>query len=107
MELINQFTTIPQLLRNVVKHIHSENETFLIRKVKDEWEETSFKDTLAYADAISSYFLEIGIEKGDRLAFIIENCPEYVYYDQALQQIGAINTSIYPTLSETEIEYIL
>jgi len=73
MELINQFTTIPQLLRNVVKHIHSENETFLIRKVKDEWEETSFKDTLAYADAISSYFLEIGIEKGDRLAFIIEN----------------------------------
>ncbi len=107
MELINQFTTIPQLLRNVVKNIHSENDTFLIRKVKDIWEETSFKDTLAYADAISSYFLEIGINKGDRLGFIIENCPEYVYYDQALQQIGAINTSIYPTLSETEIAYIL
>ena len=107
MELIDKNTTIPQLLRNVVKYIHSENDTFLIRKVKDTWEETSFKDTLAYADAISSYFLEIGIEKGDRLGFIIENCPEYVYFDQALQQIGAINTSIYPTLSENEIEYIL
>src|SRR6201999_257089 len=31
----------------------------------------------------------------------------YIYYDQALQQIGAVNTSIYPTLSEAEIEYIL
>ncbi|MBU2047353.1 MAG: long-chain fatty acid--CoA ligase, partial [Bacteroidetes bacterium] len=107
MELIDKNTTIPQLLRNVVKNIHSENDTFLIRKVKDKWEETSFKDTLAFADAISSYFLEIGIKKGDRLGFILENCPEYVYYDQALQQIGAINTSIYPTLSENEIEYIL
>lgn len=107
MDLINEFTTIPQLLRNVVKHIHPETDTFLIRKVKETWEEITYKETLENADAISSYFLEIGIQKGDRLAFIIENCPEYVYYDQALQQLGAINTSIYPTLSETEIEYIL
>lgn len=107
MELINEFTTVPQLLRNVVKNIHPETNTFLIRKVKEQWEEISFKQTLDYADAISAYFLEIGIEKGDRLGFIIENCPEYVYYDQALQQLGAINTSIYPTLSEVEIEFIL
>lgn len=107
MELINEFTTVPQLLRNVVKNIHPETDTFLIRKVKDQWEEISFKQTLDNADAISAYFLEIGIQKGDRLGFIIENCPEYVYYDQALQQLGAINTSIYPTLSEAEIEYIL
>jgi long-chain acyl-CoA synthetase len=107
MSLNNALTTVPQLLRNVVTTIHQEDNTFLIKKSGAIWEEISFKQTLANADAISSYFLEIGIEKGDRLAFIIENCPEYVYYDQALQQIGAINTSIYPTLSEQEIEYIL
>ncbi|OAQ40734.1 AMP-binding protein [Pedobacter psychrophilus] len=107
MSLINEHTTVPQLLRNVIKHVHPETDTFLIRKVKEQWEEISYKDTLAKADAISSYFLEIGIKKGDRLAFIIENSVEYVYYDQALQQIGGINTSIYPTLSEAEIEYIL
>ena len=50
---------------------------------------------------------EIGIKKGDRLALIIDNGPDYIYYDQALQQIGAVNASIYPTLSEAEIEYIL
>ncbi|MFD2147302.1 AMP-dependent synthetase/ligase [Mucilaginibacter antarcticus] len=37
----------------------------------------------------------------------MENGPDYIYYDQALQQIGGVNTSIYPTLSENEIEYIL
>lgn len=107
MSLINEHTTVPQLLRNVVKHIHPETDTFLIRKVKEQWEEISYKETLADADAISSYLLEIGIKKGDRLAFITENSVEYVYYDQALQQIGGVNTSIYPTLSEAEIEYIL
>ncbi len=107
MNNISELTTVPQLLRNVVQTIHSQDDTFLIRKIKENWEEISFKETLENADAISVYLLEIGITKGDRIAFIIENCPEYVYYDQGLQQIGAINTSIYPTLSEAEIEYIL
>ncbi|WP_017259263.1 AMP-dependent synthetase/ligase [Pedobacter arcticus] len=107
MNNISTLNTVPQLLRNVVQTIHSEEDTFLISKEKETWEEISFKTTLEKADAISAYFLEMGINKGDRIGFIIENCPEYVFYDQGLQQIGAINTSIYPTLSETEIEYIL
>ncbi|MEO8794017.1 MAG: AMP-binding protein, partial [Daejeonella sp.] len=107
MNLITESTTIPRLLRNVVKHVHPEGNTFLIHKVKDTWEEISYKQVLQKADAISAYFLEMGIQKGDRCALIIENSPDYVYYDQGLQQIGAVNVSIYPTLSETEVEYIL
>lgn len=99
--------TVPKLLRNVVKNIHHPDTTFLKRKVKDNWEEISFRTTLEYADHISAYFLDNGIEKGDRIGFILDNSPEYVYFDQAAQQIGAVNTSIYPTLSESEIEYIL
>lgn len=107
MNLINEFNTIPKLLRNVVTTIHHEDTTFLIHKKDDEWKEISYKQTLDTADAISAYFLEIGIKKGDRIGFLLENSPEYVFYDQGLQQIGAINVSIYPTLSENEIEYIL
>lgn len=107
MSLINEHTTIPQLLRNVVQHVHSENHPFLSHKVGQNWEDISFKQVLDKADAISSYLLDIGIKKGDRLALIIENCPDYIYYDQALQQIGGVNVSVYPTLSESEIEYIL
>jgi long-chain acyl-CoA synthetase len=100
-------STIPDLIRNVVDHLHHEDHTFLIHKVKDKWIEISYKEALEKIDAISAYFLNIGIKKGDRLALLIENSVEYVYYDQALQQIGSVNTSIYPTLSESEIEYIL
>ncbi|HCN85139.1 MAG TPA: long-chain fatty acid--CoA ligase, partial [Sphingobacteriaceae bacterium] len=107
MNLAQDYKAIPDLLRNVVKNIHDENSTFLLRKVDFIWEEISYKQTLANADAVSSYFLEMGIAKGDRLALLIENSPEYIYYDQGLQQIGAVNVSIFPTLVESEIEYIL
>lgn len=107
MNPISESTTIPCLLRDVVSYVHDENSTFLIHKVRDTWKEISYKEVLHKADAISAYFLEMGIRKGDRLGLIIDNSPEWVYYDQALQQIGGVNVSIYPTLPETEIEYIL
>ncbi|MDB5116196.1 MAG: AMP-binding protein [Mucilaginibacter sp.] len=99
--------TVPSLIRYLVKHIHPDTHPFLTQKVGDVWEEITYRQALEKIDAISAWFLDIGIKKGDRLALIIENGPDYVYYDQALQQIGAVNTSIYPTLTETEIEYIL
>lgn len=107
MNSITESTTVPQLIRNVVGYVHDENTTFLLHKVKESWVELSYKQVLDTADAISSYFLEMGINNGDRLALIIENSVDWVYYDQGLQQIGGVNVSIYPTLSETEIEYIL
>ncbi|HEY4193891.1 MAG TPA: long-chain fatty acid--CoA ligase [Mucilaginibacter sp.] len=107
MNAIAERTTVPSLIRHVVAHIHPDTHTFLTHKVKDEWVDVSYKEVIEKADAISAWFLDIGIKKGDRLSLIIENGPDYIYYDQALQQIGAVNTSIYPTLTESEIEYIL
>ena len=107
MVSFNESSTVPSLLRNVVENIHQSGETFLIHKKSSDWENISFKQTLDNADAISAFFLEKGMRKGDRLGLMIENCPEYVYYDQGIQQIGAINVSIYPTLSEQEVEYII
>ena len=107
MNISTDINTVPKFIRNCVANIHPETHTFLKHKVGNSWEEISYKQALDKIDAISAWFLNIGIKKGDRLGLIIENGPDYVYYDQALQQIGAINTSIYPTLSEAEIEYIL
>lgn len=107
MNTATERSTIPSLIRYIVKNIHSEDHIFMTHKVDDTWLEISYKQAIEKIDAISSWLLDIGIKKGDRLSLIIENGPDYIYYDQALQQIGAINTSIYPTLTETEIEYIL
>ncbi len=103
----NNTSTIPKLLRNVVQNLHQSSATFMLNKVNDKWEEISYQQTLNNADYIATYLLSIGIKKGDCLALMVENSPEYVYFDQALQQLGCINTSIYPTLPEADIAYIL
>ncbi|WP_256004516.1 AMP-dependent synthetase/ligase [Pedobacter deserti] len=103
----DELSTIPSLLRNVVKNIHNPSATFLLEKEDGKWNEITYEQTLSRADAISAYFLESGIKKGDRMGLMIENSPEYVYYDQGIQQIGAINVSIYPTLAAQEVEYII
>src|ERR1700754_1032041 len=107
MNQVIEPSTVPGFIRNVVANIHPDSETFLIHKIKDTWVEITYRQALDKIDAISAWFLHMGVQKGDRLSLLIENGPDYVYYDQALQQIGAINTSIYPTLTENEIEYIL
>jgi long-chain acyl-CoA synthetase len=107
MNSVTERQTVPSLIRYLVKHIHPDTQPFLSHKVDDSWVDITYGEALTRIDAISAWFISIGIKKGDRLALIIENGPDYIYYDQALQQIGAVNTSIYPTLTETEIEYIL
>lgn len=107
MVSFNEFSTVPSLLRNVIENIHKPEDTFLIHKKGEIWEEISYQSTLNAADAVSAFCLDKGIVKGDRMGLMIENSPEYVYYDQGVQQIGAINVSIYPTLSEHEVEYII
>ncbi|RVU00568.1 long-chain fatty acid--CoA ligase [Mucilaginibacter limnophilus] len=107
MNFENKVSTVPGFIRNIVVNIHPETHPFLSHKVKDTWVDITYKEAIEKIDAISAWLLHIGIQKGDKLALIIENGPDYIYYDQALQQIGAVNTSIYPTLSEADMEYIL
>lgn len=107
MTLAHERTTVPSLIRYLVKYIHPDTKNFLCHKVGDTWVDITYREALDKIDAISAWFIDIGIQKGDRLALIMENGPDFIYYDQALQQIGSVNTSIYPTLAENEIEYIL
>lgn len=107
MNPITRDMTVPELLRNVVENIHPDSHTFLIHHENNQWKEVSYRTALNNINAVSAYLLSIGLKKGDRAALLLENGPDYVYFDQGLQQIGVVNVSIYPTLPESDTEYIL
>ena len=107
MNSIVDDSTVPAFIRNVVQHIHPDTTPFLIHHQNGKWEEITYRTALENMDAVSAYLLSIGLKKGDRAALLLENGPDYVYFDQGLQQIGIINVSIYPTLPEADTEYIL
>jgi long-chain acyl-CoA synthetase len=48
----------------------------------------------------------LGIQKGDRVAIIAENRPEWAISDLAIVSLGAIDVPIYPTMTAKQIEFI-
>jgi long-chain acyl-CoA synthetase len=50
--------------------------------------------------------LESGIQRGDKVATIINNRPEWNYFDMAISLIGGVQVPVYPTISEAHLRYI-
>jgi long-chain acyl-CoA synthetase len=105
MEL--SFPSLHYFLRNAAHNIKTPESTFLLEKVKNEYHVITYAEVFEQLNAISAFLYSKGYQKGDKAALIIENCPEYISFDQGLMQLGMINVSIYPSLSESEIQYIL
>ncbi len=108
MKIELPYQSLHHMLRNSANNIKTLDDNFLFsKKGGDTYQPITYKETFEKLNAIAAYLYELGLRKGDRGALLLDNCPEYIYFDQALQQLGVANASIYPTLSEGEIEYIM
>lgn len=72
-----------------------------------QWVYFSTDEIIEMARQVSCGLLKLGIQKGDKVALVVyQNRPEWVIMDIGLQQIGAINVPVYPTISAKDYEYI-
>src|SRR5665647_239389 len=51
--------------------------------------------------------MAIGVEKPDRICLMAANCPQWLWADFAILCAGAVTTTIYPTSSAREMNYIV
>ena len=80
----------------------------LVTKQNGVWQETSTNEYIGKANAISRALLKLGVQKDDKIALIsTNNRTEWNIMDIGILQIGAQDVPIYPTISETDYEYIL
>ena len=76
-------------------------------KINGEWVYYSTDQIIDMANQASCGLVKMGIQPGDKVALIVyKNRPEWVAMDIAIQQVGAINVPVYPTISPGEYEYI-
>ena len=101
------FKSLHEFYVHAATEIHSLNHPVMFAKEKGVWEKYTYQDVLECVAQIGSWFMELGLEKGDRVAMVLDNCPEYYFIDQTVQKLGLVNVSIYPTLTHEETAYIL
>ncbi|MEO5649782.1 MAG: long-chain fatty acid--CoA ligase [Ginsengibacter sp.] len=88
--------------------------TMLAGKEEGKWKEYSTTEVAEIVNKLSAGLLQMGFGKGDntpegrdKIAVIAKNRPEWVLLDLAVQKIGAVLTPLYPTIGESELEFIL
>ncbi|MCX6333201.1 MAG: long-chain fatty acid--CoA ligase [Bacteroidia bacterium] len=72
-----------------------------------EWITYSTKEVRDNVNWVSYGLLSMGFQKGDKIATISGNKPEWNFVDMGLAQAGFIHVPIYPTISFEEYSYIL
>ena len=71
------------------------------------WKRYPVQEYIDYCNWVSYALLSMGIKKGDKIAIISNNRPEWNFTDFGISQIGAVSVPIYPTISSEEYAYIL
>jgi long-chain acyl-CoA synthetase len=72
-----------------------------------QWADTGYRALADSVQDLSLGLLELGVRRGDRVAILSENRPEWAITDYACLAARAADVPIYPTLPARQVEYIL
>jgi len=116
MQTFNNSEKNPNMSIQLVKRIFDvpkyqlqnyEKDDCLAYKVKGKWITFSTKEFVDLSNSISKGLLKLGVKPGDKIALISSNNrPEWNILDIGALQVGAITVPVYPTISESDYEYI-
>ncbi len=71
------------------------------------WETLTYKKVADQVKQVSLGLRALGVGRGDRVALLSENRPEWAICDLAAQAAGAVTVPIYPTLPASQVAHIL
>jgi len=69
--------------------------------------ELTFKEVYEQSLKLANYLINIGLEKGGRVAIMLPNCPQAVISYYAVLMVGGIVVQTNPLYTERELEYQL
>ncbi len=109
MPALVAFETIPQLFHRLIAHYQGLQRPALSYKDKrtKHWVNITWEELADAVHALAGYFYQRGVRKGDRVAILSENRPEWAITDLATQLLGGINVALYTSLPASQVGYIL
>ena len=97
--------TIPLRLMNQAK-IRPNDPAYFVKQAGF-WRGTSWSEYAAEVRTAAKAMIALGLEKGQNVAILGFNRPEWVIFDVAAMAAGGAGAGIYTTCSPTEVQYIV
>ncbi len=101
MEIKRTFDFLDNALENFPKE-----DAFSVKR-NGKWDKYSTQYIKEKADLFSLGLIELGFKKGDKIATVSNNRPEWNIVDFGMEQIGVVHVPIYPTIGEVEYKHVL
>ncbi len=98
--------TFPQFLVEKAK-LYGDKKTALREKEYGIWQSVSWAEYLEHVKYFAMGLASMGFERGDTLAIIGDNRPEWVYAELAAQSAGGKSIGIYQDSIVNEVAYIV
>jgi long-chain acyl-CoA synthetase len=76
-------------------------------KKDGEWYTYSTEEYNEKSHRFAMGIMAMGFKKGDKIATVTPNCPEWNFADMGMSMTGVVHVPIYPTIGEDEYKYIL
>ncbi len=102
-----RFETIGGMLDGLLEKFAGAARPIVMWKSEDGYRGIGYREFGEWVGRISAGLASLGVKPGDRVALISENRPEWVVADMAMVRLGAVNVSLYPSLTPKQVEYIL
>jgi acyl-CoA synthetase (AMP-forming)/AMP-acid ligase II len=94
-------TTLTELLAGRVKR-HPEKLALTFKDCR--WTYAEFQREV---ERVANGFIRLSVNKGDRIAFLLPNCAEFLFATFAVTKIGAVFVPLNPQYTAEEAEYVL
>jgi len=106
MPLAVEFDTITDMFDKLTKKYMNEKRPVLMHKVDGRYTGISYSELRSMVVNCSLGLASLGVKRGDNIALISENRPEWVVADLGIVSLGAVTVPLYTTLTPKQIEYI-
>ena len=101
------FSTIAEMFQNLVDRYAKTDKPLLQLKIDGTYRSLTYSDVYNDVSQLYHAFRGLGIGRGDRIALLSENRPEWVITDLAAQFHAAVDVPIFPSQTAAQIEFIL
>ena len=83
------------------------NRVAMRQKTLGLWQDISWQTYFDQVRRLGSALIGLGLEPGDRVGIIGDNCPEWVWADVAVQCAGGVAVGIYATNAWPQVQFIV